>query len=75
MSGVIIGVNSRSRQGGNRMKIAVMSLDTQTFIDYDCDDFEFRANNVSNWLRLKKDGKEIAFVNNVGVIKYIGGDR
>ena len=53
------------------MKIKVMPLDTQTFKTYECDDFEFRANNVCNWISIMKDGKEIAFIERVGVIKTI----
>ena len=54
------------------MKISVMPLETQTFTTYECDDFEFRSNKVSNWIRIKKDGKEIAFIYDVGVVKTEG---
>ena len=51
------------------MVIKIMPLDTQIFTIYECDTFEFRSNNVINWISLKKDGKEIACVYKVGVIK------
>lgn len=53
------------------MKIKVMPLNTQTFTTYECDNFEFRANQVENWLKIIKDNKEIAFIKRVGVIKTI----
>lgn len=52
------------------MKIEIMSFeDDQTFTTYDCDDFEFRGNQVTNWIKLFKNGKEVGFVNRVCVIK------
>lgn len=53
------------------MKVVIMSLDTQTFVEYECDSFEFRANQVSNWVKLKKEGKEIACIKRVSVFKNI----
>lgn len=37
----------------------------------ECDDFEFRTNHVTNWIRLLKDGKEIKTIHDVCVIKTI----
>ena len=54
------------------MLIEVMPLDTQTFTTYECDDFEFRANQVTNWLKIRKDGKE-TMIKKVAVIKHISG--
>ena len=52
------------------MKIKIMSFEgDQTFTTYDCDDFEFRGNQVTNWIKLFKDGKEVGFVNRVCAIK------
>ena len=53
------------------MKILVIPLDTQVAEEYECDDFEFRANQVSNWLRLKKDGKEIFFCKRIATFKLL----
>ena len=54
------------------MKIKIMSFEgDQTFTTYDCDDFEFRGNQVTNWIKLFKDGKEVGFVNRVCVIKTV----
>ena len=53
------------------MIIKIMPLDTQKFTTYECDTFEFRSNNITNWISLKKDGKEVACVHRVGVIKCV----
>lgn len=53
------------------MIVKVKSLDDAEFTTYDCDDFEFRGNQVTNWVRLFKDGKEVGFVNRVAVFKHI----
>ena len=55
------------------MIVEVMSLGDAEFKIYDCDDFEFRGNQVTNWVRLFKDGKEVGFVNRVAVFKHISG--
>ena len=57
------------------MKVAVMPLNTQTFTEYECDSFEFRANKVTNWVRIKKDGKEIAFIKRVAVFKNVDEEK
>ena len=55
------------------MIVKVLSLDDSEFKTYDCDDFEFRGNQVTNWVRLFKNGKEIGFINRVAVFKHISG--
>ena len=51
------------------MKVRVMTLDEQTEHIYECDYFRFRANQVSNWLKLYKDEKEIAHISRVCVLE------
>ena len=33
--------------------------------------FEFRSNQVSNWVRLKTDGKDPIYIHNVCVVKSV----
>lgn len=51
------------------MKVKVMTLEEQTLKIYECDNFKFRANQVTNWLKLYKDGQEIAHISRVCVFE------
>lgn len=41
-----------------------------TKMEVECDDFEFRTNQVANWIDLTQDGKKIT-IHNVAVIRTI----
>lgn len=47
------------------MKVKIITLDEQIEHIYECDYFRFRANQVSNWLKLYKDEKEIVHISRV----------
>lgn len=52
------------------MKIKIIKYDG-TKIVYDTLSFEFRTNQVANWIKIKLNNGEIITVNNVSVIKTI----
>lgn len=52
------------------MKIKIIKYDG-TKIVYDTLSFEFRVNQVANWIKIKLNNGETITVNNVSVIKTI----
>lgn len=52
------------------MKLKIIKYDG-TEMYYDALSFEFRTNQVTNWIRLKFDNGETIIVDNVCVIKTI----
>ena len=53
------------------MRISVLHEDG-IFKEYDCEFFEFRSNNVANWLKIiPKDGSESIRIYNVRAFKAL----
>ena len=51
------------------MKLEIITLDEpQKTKEYECKNFEFRSNQVNNWIRLKTDKGDI-LIHRVAVIK------
>lgn len=49
------------------MEIRVIKLDGTDYL-CSCDSFEFRTNQVSNWIRIKK-GETVETIHDIAVIK------
>ena len=49
------------------MKLEIVMMNGKSQI-IECDTFEFRSNQVSNWIRTKKDGEE-QMIHQVATIK------
>ena len=52
------------------MKLTIITLHGDHY-DINCDTFEFRSNNVANWIKIKKDGWE-QIIHRVATIKFDG---
>ena len=52
------------------MKLKIIKYDGSEMI-YDVKSFEFRTNQVANWIRLKFDDNESLYVHDVCVIKVV----
>ena len=52
---------------GISMKLEIIMMNGESQI-IECDTFEFRSNQVSNWIRTKKDGEE-QMIHQVATIK------
>lgn len=55
------------------MSIVVITYDGTEVRYDDVLSFEFRSNQVSNWVNLKMDGKEPIYIHNVCVVKSVEG--
>lgn len=52
------------------MKIKIIQYD-DTEIFYDAESFEFRTNQISNWIKIKFGGGKTIVIDNIRVIKMI----
>ena len=52
------------------MKLKVITYGGEETL-YDATSFEFRSNQVTNWIRIKTSDGEVIYVHNVCVVKHI----
>ncbi len=53
------------------MKLTIITLPGDHYENIECDTFEFRSNNVANWIKIKRNGWE-EIIHRVAVIKFEG---